>query len=150
MSYILLSNPQGGCGGQFFSLYLCESCTLTVISRTVYQLADFLSDNLAAIFCKYLDFFSDIKRVKYSALLGEFFVKLPWKVKNGKNCLRARSRSSLRSRSSMEWAITGRFYCILWSEFSKYLNRALKVQLFDFSQQELLYKKISAFESTEK
>ena len=39
---------------------------------------------------------------------------------------------------------------IQWSEFSKYLGRALKVELFYFSQQELLYKKISIFESTEK
>ena len=34
---------------------------------------------------------------------------------------------------------------IQWSEFSKYLARALKVELFDFSQQELIYKKISSF-----
>ena len=39
---------------------------------------------------------------------------------------------------------------IEWSEFSKYLGRALKVELFYFSQQELLYRKISIFETTEK
>ena len=39
---------------------------------------------------------------------------------------------------------------IQWSEFSKYLGLALKVELFDFSHQELLYKKISIFEATEK
>ena len=39
---------------------------------------------------------------------------------------------------------------IQWSEFSKYPCRALKVELFYFSQQELLYKKICIFESTEK
>ena len=39
---------------------------------------------------------------------------------------------------------------IQWTEFSKHRGWALKVELFDFSQQELLYKKISILESTEK
>ena len=40
---------------------------------------------------------------------------------------------------------------IQWSEFSKFLGRALKVfAVIYFSCQELLFKKISGFESTEK
>ena len=67
---LFYSNPQGGCGGQFFPC-ICASPLRQWLARTVFQFADFFSHNLAdfpAIFCTYFDFFFDIKKVQYRAV----------------------------------------------------------------------------------
>ena len=45
------------------------------------------------------------------------------------------------------WSDLQLVHFLQWSEYSKYLGRSFKVQLFDFSQQEMLYKKFCRFES---
>ena len=63
---LFYSNPEGGCGGQFFSFRFHTSPFSQWLDRIVYNLLDLFPANLRPpSLHTYFSFFSDIKRVQY-------------------------------------------------------------------------------------